>query len=57
MQLFQRFAFFGGPTYNVYLAGSEWDRYALTTLPSREEWLSETTTVRYWPGVQLGIRM
>ncbi|MFE8604420.1 caspase family protein [Archangium violaceum] len=57
VQLFQRFAFFGGPTYNVYLAGSERDRYALTTLPSREEWLSETTTVRYWPGVQLGIRM
>ncbi|HEX5745163.1 MAG TPA: caspase family protein [Archangium sp.] len=57
VQLFERFAFFGGPTYNVYFAGSEGDRYKLTTLPSREEWLSESTTVRYWPGVQLGIRM
>ena len=57
VQLFERFAFFGGPTYNVYLAGSDRDRYALTTLPSREHRLNEFTTVRYWPGVQLGIRM
>lgn len=57
VQLFERFAFFGGPTYNVYFAGSEQDRYKLTTLPSREQWVNERTTVRYWPGVQLGIRM
>jgi len=57
VQLFERFAFFGGPTYNVYLAGSEQDRYTLTTLPSRAQWVNERTTVRYWPGVQLGIRM
>jgi hypothetical protein len=58
VQLFERFAFFGGPTYNVYLAGSEQDRaFRLTTLPSREERLNELTTVRYWPGVQLGIRI
>lgn len=57
VQLFERFAFFGGPTYNVYFAGSEQERYRLTTLPSREQWVNERTTVRYWPGVQLGLRM
>jgi len=57
VRLFERFAFFGGPTCNVYLAGSERDRYALTPLPSREQRMNEFTTLRYWPGVQLGIRM
>ncbi|MFY0526832.1 caspase family protein [Archangium gephyra] len=57
VQLFERFAFFGGPTYNVYFAGRDEERYRLTTLPSREQWVNPFTTVRYWPGVQLGIRM
>ncbi len=57
VQLFERFAFFGGPTYNAYFAGRDAERYRLTTLPSREQWVNERTTVRYWPGVQLGIRM
>jgi hypothetical protein len=57
VQLFERFAFFGGPTYNVYVARRDEERYRLTTLPSREQWVNERTSVRYWPGVQLGIRM
>ncbi|MCY1073157.1 caspase family protein [Archangium lansingense] len=57
VQLFERFAFFGGPTYNVYVAGSDRDRYSLTTLPAREQWLDPSTSVQYWPGVQLGVRI
>ncbi|WP_375769691.1 caspase family protein [Archangium gephyra] len=57
VQLFERFAFFGGPTYNVYLAARDEERYRLTTLPAREQWVNEATSVRYWPGVQLGLRM
>ncbi|MFY0562871.1 caspase family protein [Archangium lansingense] len=57
VQLFERFALFGGPTYNVYFAGSDRDRYTLTTLPAREQWLNASTSVQYWPGVQLGVRI
>ncbi|WNG32575.1 caspase family protein [Archangium violaceum] len=57
VQLFERFALFGGPTYNVYCAFSEADRYRLTTLPVREERISTSSTVQLWPGVQIGVRI
>jgi hypothetical protein len=56
VQLFERFALFGGPTYNVYIAWREEDRFKLTTLPVRES--GDTGTwVQYWPGVQIGVRI
>jgi hypothetical protein len=56
VQLFERFALFGGPTYNVYFTWREEDRFELTTLPVRE--LATTKgTMQYWPGVQLGVRI
>ncbi len=56
--LFQRFALFAGPTYNVFFAWRDEDRFPLSTLPVRQERLGlSTTTVQYWPGVQLGVRI
>ncbi|PTL84822.1 caspase family protein [Vitiosangium sp. GDMCC 1.1324] len=57
VQLFDRFALFGGPTYNVYFAWSEAERYKLSTLPLREHRMSDTSTMQYWPGVQIGLRL
>ncbi|WNG43069.1 caspase family protein [Archangium minus] len=57
VQLFERFALFGGPTYNAYFAFSEANRYKLTSLPAREERLDTSSTVQLWPGVQIGVRI
>ncbi|QRK10665.1 caspase family protein [Archangium violaceum] len=57
VQLFERFALFGGPTYNVYFAFSEADRYKLTSLPVQEDRIDTSSSVQFWPGVQIGIRL
>jgi hypothetical protein len=56
--LFERFALFAGPTYNAFFAWRDEDRFTLSTLPVRQQRLGlSTTTVQYWPGVQLGVRI
>jgi hypothetical protein len=56
--LFERLAVFAGPTYNAFFAWRDEDRFTLSTLPVRQERLGmSTTTVQYWPGVQLGVRI
>jgi hypothetical protein len=56
--LFERLAVFAGPTYNAFFASRDEDRFTLSTLPVRQQRLGlSTTTVQYWPGVQLGVRI
>ena len=56
--LFGRLAVFAGPTCNAFFAWRDEDRFTLSTLPVRQERLGmSTTTVQYWPGVQLGVRI
>jgi hypothetical protein len=57
VNLLERLAIFGGVTYNAYFAWSDADRFTLSTLPVRQRQLNEYTTVQYWPGVQLGVRI
>ncbi|MDY7230217.1 caspase family protein [Hyalangium rubrum] len=56
-QVAKRFAVFGGPTYNAYFAFSDSDRRKMTTLPVRQNKLSEEVTVQHWPGMQFGLRI
>ncbi len=57
VDILERLAVFGGLTYNTYFAWSDADRRTLSTLPVRQRQLDETTTVQYWPGLQLGVRI
>jgi hypothetical protein len=56
-QIANRFAVFGGPTYNTYFAFSPEDHIKLTTLPVRQHNINAETTMQYWPGMQLGLRL
>jgi hypothetical protein len=56
-QVANRFAVFGGPTYNTYFAFSPEENIKLTTLPVRQHNIDVDTTVQYWPGMQLGLRL
>ena len=55
--LFERLAVFAGPTCNAYFAWRDADRLTLSTLPMWQEQVGLSTSVRYWPGVQLGVRL
>lgn len=55
--IFERLAVFAGPTYNTYFAWRDEDRLTLTPLPIRQRQVDERTTLQYWPGVQLGVRI
>jgi hypothetical protein len=64
IQVARHFAVFAGPTYNAYFAFSPEDRRKVTTLPVREHAFDpessvfeEGSSVQYWPGVQLGVRL
>jgi hypothetical protein len=56
-QIANRFAVFGGPTYNTYFAFSPEDRIKLTTLPVRHHTIDANTSLQHWPGMQLGLRL
>jgi hypothetical protein len=56
-QIANRFAVFGGPTYNTYFAFSPEDRIKLTTLPVRWHTIDAEKSLQYWPGMQLGMRL
>ncbi|WP_304608697.1 caspase family protein [Hyalangium versicolor] len=56
-QVAPRFAVFGGPTYNTYFTFNGDPRNKLTTMPVREYLFDNETSMQYWPGVQLGVRL
>ncbi len=56
-QVANRFAVFAGPTYNGYFAFSPEDQRKVTTFPVRQHRLDEESTLQYWPGLQLGLRL
>jgi hypothetical protein len=56
-QVAQRFAVFAGPTYNMYFFFDGAERTKITTAPVRQHFFDADTSVQYWPGVQLGVRL
>ena len=56
-QIAQRFAVFAGPTYNTYFTFDGEARTKVTTMPVHQHFFDTESSVQYWPGVQLGVRL